>query len=296
MDLDLESLACFEAAARTLGFRSAAARVHLSPGAFGERIKRLEEVLGAPLFARTTRKVQLTAAGQRLLPQARRALEEAARCRQVVATERVSPFALTLGTRFELGLSWLVPNLDVLRKKNQARTLHLSFGDSGDLLARLERGELDAFLSSVRLTRPGLAYVAIHEERYVFVGAPKLLEQQPLRSAQDARQHVLLDAHRDLPLFRYFQDAASRRELWTFAGYEYLGTIAAVRQRAIDGAGVAVLPSYFVADDLRCKRLLRLVPSVQPGNDWFRLIWRDDDPRTEELARLGDELRDLPLR
>ena len=41
-----DSLRCFEAAATTLRFRAAAARVHLSPGALSDRIRRLEEGLG----------------------------------------------------------------------------------------------------------------------------------------------------------------------------------------------------------------------------------------------------------
>jgi hypothetical protein len=60
--LDLESLRCFVHAAAELSFRVAAKACALSPAAFGDRIRRLEEDLGAPLFERTTRKVTLTAA------------------------------------------------------------------------------------------------------------------------------------------------------------------------------------------------------------------------------------------
>ena len=70
-DIDLDSLRCFDAVATTLRFRSAAARVHLSPGAFSDRIGRLESVLGTRILQRTTRRVALTDAGERLLPVAR---------------------------------------------------------------------------------------------------------------------------------------------------------------------------------------------------------------------------------
>jgi len=72
--LDLDSLRCFEAVATTLRFRTAAARVHLSPAAFSERIRRLEEGLGTRVLTRTTRSVTLTDGGQRLLPLARNVL------------------------------------------------------------------------------------------------------------------------------------------------------------------------------------------------------------------------------
>src|SRR6187549_2541817 len=109
---DLESLRCFDAAATHLSFRVAARTVALSPAAFGERIKRLEEQLGAPLFERTTRRVTLTPAGERLVPQARRVLDEARRCLQSARDETApAPYDLTVGTRFELGISWLTPAL-----------------------------------------------------------------------------------------------------------------------------------------------------------------------------------------
>jgi DNA-binding transcriptional LysR family regulator len=50
----LDSLQCFERAARLLNFRKAARAVGLTPAAFGQRIQKLEDQLGAKLFARTT--------------------------------------------------------------------------------------------------------------------------------------------------------------------------------------------------------------------------------------------------
>ena len=159
---DLESLRCFEAAAVHLNFRVAAARVALSPAAFSDRIKRLEDDLGAPLFDRTTRRVALTEAGRRLLPQARRVLEEARRCLDAVRDDgQRAPFAIVVGTRWELGNSWLLPSLDVLRAQRPERTIHLWFGNE-DLPDAVDRGTIDAMVSSIRLTRGGLSYANLH--------------------------------------------------------------------------------------------------------------------------------------
>src|SRR5258708_33936200 len=59
----LESLRCFDAAARLLRFRAAAKAVHLTPAALGHRIRQLEAELGVRLFERTTRRGRLTSAG-----------------------------------------------------------------------------------------------------------------------------------------------------------------------------------------------------------------------------------------
>ena len=293
---DLESLRCFLAAARQLSFRAAAKTVALSPAAFSDRIARLEDQLGAPLFERTTRKVRLTAAGERLVPQAECTLHEARRCRERAHDDRPMPFQLTIGTRFELGMSWLVPALSRLEALHPERGLHLYFGDSPDLLLQVERDRIDAFVSSARLTSAGLSFARLHEERYVFVGSKKLVGERPLERPAQAEQHTLLELHADLPLFRYFLDARPGGEVWAFGKVQYLGTIGPVRARVLEGAGVAVLPLYFVERDLARGRLVRLMPRTELPVDWFRLIWRAGHPRQEELRTLAAELATLPLR
>src|SRR4051812_44767117 len=202
---DPESLRCFIAAAEQLNFRSAARCVALSPAAFGGRIKQLEEQIGGVLFTRTTRRVSLTPAGERMLPHARQVLAELARCTELSSgRSQAAPFALQIGTRFELGMSWLVPSLPSLEAARPDRQLHLYFGDTADLVPKVLRQEVDCVITSARLSSGGLAHAPLHVEHYAFVAARSLLAREPLRRPADAANHVLLDAHPDLPLFRYF--------------------------------------------------------------------------------------------
>jgi LysR family transcriptional regulator, carnitine catabolism transcriptional activator len=71
-------LEVFVVVAQALSFRRAAELVHLSQPAVSGLVTRLEEALGVRLFDRTTRTVQLTAAGSAFLEQARRVLDQAA--------------------------------------------------------------------------------------------------------------------------------------------------------------------------------------------------------------------------
>jgi DNA-binding transcriptional LysR family regulator len=208
----------------------------------------------------------------------------------------VVPFELTVGTRFELGLSWLTPSLKQLQTKRVERTLHLVFGDSPDLLARVRNGLLDCAVTSARLTSKGLAYEILHPEAYVFVGSASLLRKRPLSRAEHAQQHVLVDASADLPLFRYLLDALGGRDTWAFGNAEYLGTIGAIRLRLLQGTGVAVLPRYFVARDIKARRLKRLLPRVVLQQDAFRLVWRSGHQREDELRALAADLARIPLR
>ncbi len=295
--MDVDSLRCFLAATSQPTFRRAARAVHLSPAAFSDRIARLETALDVRLFERSTRHVAMTPAAERLLPAARRLVAEIGDLPALVRDDgRPPPVTLTLGTRYELGLSWVLPTLDALHDAHPERTVHLRFSDSHALLEALQGGTVDAVVTSFRLTVPGLDYATLHPERYVFVGAPALLDARPLTGPHDSADHVLIDAHADLPLFRYLLDAWTGPEAWSFARTRLVGTIAGMRQLALAGRGVAVLPRYFVQPDLDAGTLRVVLPEVEPVLDWFRLVWRHGDPRAPALQALAAELREVPLR
>lgn len=297
MDLpDPTSLRCFEAAARHLGFRAAAAEVGMSPAAFSDRIQRLEALLGQPVFQRSTRQVRLTAAGEHLLPLARGALAAAEACMELARDGAPAPVTLTLGTRFELGMSWVLPTLTELEAREPHHRIHLRFAEGGALMDGLRQGRLDAVVGSMRLNATDLFAAPLHEESYALVGSAGLVADRPLRRPEDARDHVLIDIDASLPLFRYWVDQAPQPQSWRFGEHRWLGTIAAIRARVLQGGGVAVLPAYFVAGDLSTGRLVRLQAEVACRTDWFRLIWRAGHPRETALEHVSEVLRASPLR
>src|SRR5688572_19855653 len=108
----IDSLICFEAAARFSSFREAAKLVCLTPAAVGQRIHLLEEQLGVELFHRSPRSVRITEAGLQLLPIVRGCIAAA---KDVVEAAQRSdgppPQEITIGTSYEIGLSWLTPAL-----------------------------------------------------------------------------------------------------------------------------------------------------------------------------------------
>ena len=76
MDVDTRRLRVFLTVARELHFSRAAARLHLSQPALSQQVRALERDLGVPLFTRTSRRVELTAAGEALVQAAPRVLYE----------------------------------------------------------------------------------------------------------------------------------------------------------------------------------------------------------------------------
>lgn len=289
--MDVDSIRCFTAAADTLNFRAASRQVGLSPGAFSDRIRRLEEELGIRLFERTTRRAHLTAAGLRLLPHATQLLRDLEACRGVAHDTHTSPpCTLAIGTRYELGISWLAPALTSLRATHPERRLDLTMGDAPELLARTASGELDATVTSSRLAGGALHYATLHPETYAFVGTG-----QQVAGPDDVARLTLLDVDPTLPLFRYLLDALPDGRPWPFASHSFLGGIAGIRVRLLEGDGVAVLPRYFIQPDLDAGRLTELMPDVSLHEDAFRLVWRAHHPLEHVLVELAEELRALPL-
>jgi DNA-binding transcriptional LysR family regulator len=98
MQLELRHLRYFLAVADELNFSRAAERLHIAQPAISAQIRGLETQLGCELFHRTTRKVELTAAGQLLLPDARELVERADRAAaKLVAAARGQQGLLRIG-------------------------------------------------------------------------------------------------------------------------------------------------------------------------------------------------------
>lgn len=298
MNISTDSLRCFVSAARALNFRAAARAVFLSPQAFSQRIRLLEEELGVALFRRTTRSVKLTPEGLRLLPAAESALQAVAHCGEIVREKLEFPrMTVTIGTRHELGLSWLEPQLDALKKRLPWLEINLYFGSGADLVDSVRSMTLDCAVTSTRIQHdPRLEGLRLHQEFYAFVASPALLKATPLDTPDDAIHHTLLDVDDGLPLFRYWRDAAPEGEAFRFQSVRTLGTIEALRRRVLSKDGVAVLPQYLVEPDLKANRLVSLFPELSQASDFFRLVFRVDDGRRVAYEALAKELVRAPLR
>jgi DNA-binding transcriptional LysR family regulator len=150
--VELRQLVYFSAVAEELNFARAAERLHIVQPAVSQQIRRLERDLGVQLFDRTSRRVRLTAAGERLLPEARAVLAAADQTRRLAA-ELASSGILRLGTSQGLG-ERLPQVLDELARTAPALRVELVGARADQRLAMLRSGQLDsAFVRAVPQAR-----------------------------------------------------------------------------------------------------------------------------------------------
>lgn len=148
-DLDLDLLRGFVTVAERGGFTAAGQALGLTQSAISLKVKRLEDLLGRPVFLRGARRVALTSEGETLLTYARRMLalnEEAVR-------RFVSP---PVAGRLRLGVAdhfvprHLAPALARLSRTWPELRIEVEVGRSHELRARLAREELDLVLGKRR--------------------------------------------------------------------------------------------------------------------------------------------------
>lgn len=135
----------FLAVAEELSFTAAAARLNVAQPWLSARIRQLESRLGVKLFDRTTRKVELTPAGQALLPKAQAVRETIAEFDRVARELSGAPAILRIGAPPYVSYIPAARRLvDSFRREHPKIPLDLEVGWSRALLTRLASGELDA--------------------------------------------------------------------------------------------------------------------------------------------------------
>ncbi|GLY04321.1 MULTISPECIES: LysR family transcriptional regulator [Actinoplanes] len=152
--MELRQLSYVEAVARHGGFTRAAERLHVAQSAVSAQIRALEAEIGVPLFARTTRKVALTPAGEMFVARARRVLAELDGARaELGEITTVSGGRVAIGAAAVGGYD-LPRVLGAFRDRFPDITVRLRSGPLTGLLGALDEGDLDLVVGPVYVDLP----------------------------------------------------------------------------------------------------------------------------------------------
>ena len=274
--MEIRQLNCFIAVAEERHFGRAADRLHMAQPALSLLIRQLEEHLGARLLDRTTRRVDLTPAGQALLDRGRRVLHDLELLEADVRREGDSSAGvLRLGFAGAAAYD-VVPELArAVREGLPGVTLSLR-GElpSPALESGLRDGSLDAALLHPPVASPGI--------RHRVVGREPLVVALPVDAPLTARPSVGVGALEGLPVVAHPPGSPLHRaaqELFLAAGLPLrIGQVAQDTASTLSlvaaGGGVALVPASVRALQLRGVVYAELEGSPQID---LALAWRDED-------------------
>jgi DNA-binding transcriptional LysR family regulator len=139
--LDTDLLTAFVAVAETVSFTKAAQQLHRTQSTISLQIKRLEEIVGAPLFVRTTRSLAPTQSGEMFLVYAKRILQ--LQMEALAASSGLHGPTVRLGLPEDYAAAVLPSLLRALRSQQPDIELHIYCAMSQELVRLLHEGELD---------------------------------------------------------------------------------------------------------------------------------------------------------
>ena len=171
--MTLTELRYIVAVAQEKHFGRAAQRCHVSQPTLSIAIKKLEEELALSLFDRSSNEVITTEAGERIVAQARRVLEEADMIKQLANEEQNElEGSVKLGLIFTVA-PYLLPKL-ILSLRNIAPKMPLMLEENYThvLTEMLKRGELDAIVVAEPFHEPGVVTEPLYDEPF-FVIVPR---------------------------------------------------------------------------------------------------------------------------
>lgn len=272
--ISLAGLRGFLAAARHASFTRAAAELHLTQSALSRQIQGLEEELEQPLFLRTTRKVALTPAGQRLAQAAGAALAE---IDATVADLRPGAGArpINVTTFASFASLWLIPRLETFAELQPGVDVNCM---ATDRTVDLNGEGVDVALRALFRPRWPADGAPLFDEVAFLVMSPALFEERPVRKPADLAAHtrIAFDLKRETDFHQHGWDhwfakrglrPVKPQRTLRFSNHDQ------IVQAALAGQGVALARGALIAETLRDGRLLPVLgPPLQLDMRYFVLV------------------------
>jgi DNA-binding transcriptional LysR family regulator len=283
MDRDLLGhLPVIISVARQRGFAAAAAELGMSPSAVSHAVRTVEDRIGEPLFARTTRSVSLTESGARFLAGVGPALDDIGKAVEGLTAERgevtgllrinTPRIALDMAlTPILAKLAWRHPRLTVEVHANDAFVDIVALGfDAGIRLGEAVQQDMIA----MRLTRPFRAILVASKDYVAAKGAPKTIG--------DLHAHNCIGFRLTSSGGVYDWELSDGDKIVAVktAGTTLVTDATHARDLALAGVGIAYTFEPLVRRHIRDGRLKWLVPQSALEEDGLFLYY----PRRASLA------------
>ena len=284
----LNALRAFEVAARHRSMKDAASELHVTPGAISRHVQNLEDILGAPLFERHYRELQLTPLGSEYmtaLTDAFARIDEATRR----LLDRHSRRPLHIWSSITFTMRWLVPRLPRFHLEHPE--LDVRFTTSLKPLD-FAAEKVDVAIRNHALQGPGLISHHLFDTDLVPACSPALAAgETALSSAGDLTGHTLLHSSVRAEDWRKWLAAAGMSGLEPAQEMTFESSSLAY-EAAMKGLGVVIAQRALVADDLAAGRLATPLEFALKGEAAFFLTYREQSLKDQQLIAFRDWILD----
>jgi DNA-binding transcriptional LysR family regulator len=257
MDIPLTPLGTFHQVVLHEGFNKAARVLGITQPAVTQRVRRLEQAVGLPLFHRNGRRVVLTEAGQTLEAFAARIfhlVDAAADALQGAAALETGH--LKIGASRTAGAYYVSELLDRFKRAHPGVRVSLSVGNSQVILAGIVDFTLHAGLIAGRPDDPQLRSRPLIRDRMLVVLPPDhRLARKAVVEIRDLRGCPLILREPGSTTRRVIERAFQAQGLGIDPAME-LESNEAIKSAVADGLGVAIMAQAAVAQDLAAGRLV----------------------------------------
>ncbi|WP_209597179.1 LysR substrate-binding domain-containing protein [Ruegeria sp. HKCCSP351] len=282
----LTTLSAFEAAARHLSFKEAASELSVTPGAVSHQIKALEGELGAALFVRKHRGVELTEDGQDLFEALSASFRQISKVLEKIRSSD-SENHVTVGSTTAVAALWLSPS--VIRFWQDYP--HVKVNQMAQDKAFTDRPDIDLFIRYGRDANAQLTHTKLYRDILTPVCSPQMAADLKGASLEDLVQRRLI----------HLETQDSTWTTWSswfhdlgFSGVVPVGSrvnsYALALQVARKGAGLALGWKRLVQPMLASGKLVALEEFSLPAPDNFYLVGRPDDQLSEGALALKNWL------
>ncbi|WP_136248285.1 LysR family transcriptional regulator [Halomonas borealis] len=272
----LDDLAFFQRLARAGSLTATARELGLSLSAVSKRLQRLEARLGVSLAARTTRRLTLTAEGERYLMRGAGILDDLTELEETLGDRRTELSGpLRINATFGFGRRHVAPLLSAFCARHPGLEASLE-------LTNFPLGLADQGVDiGIRVGEPPdsrLVARRILANRRVLCAAPRYAAEMPaLDEPADLARHaclVLREIDSDYTVWRFVRRDASGEE----RAVKVTGPMASndgevIRRLACDGHGIALRSWWDVHEELAAGRLVELMPGWRGVRADFHAVY-----------------------
>lgn len=276
--MTLKQIEAFYWAANLGSFSIAALRLHVTQSSLSKRIVELEESVNAVLFDRSSKRAQLTEAGQRLLPMAGKMLD----LKEQLQKEVLSSSSLTGVCRFGVSelvsLTWLPDLTRLLNREHPALVLEPYVDLARNLERKVQRGELDFSIAPGPSLNAQVQGVIVGRVDFSWVASPARLTARTLLHRADLEKHPVITMTEGSGLTRAIQAWAAEQGI-TMQRTLGCNSLMAIVALVLADIGISFLPTQFMQPWVEHGALvaLRSNPPLPSLNYYF--FTRTDDNR-----------------